>query len=99
MDGATGRLSGMRAIHFPSAIRYHISMPADAVQASQRRTLHFDSIDQIMADVDQLAGAQKQGKLRSLGNWTAGQNLGHLASWIDFGSTAFRSKFRSSPVL
>jgi hypothetical protein len=59
-------------------------MPVDAVQGSQRRNLHFDSIDQIMADVDQLADAQKQGKLRSLGNWTAGQNLGHLASWIDY---------------
>jgi len=59
-------------------------MPADAAAVLQRRTLHFDTIEQILADVDGLEKAQKQGKLRTLGNWSPGQNLGHLASWIDY---------------
>jgi hypothetical protein len=28
--------------------------------------------------------AQQQGKLQCFGNWSPGQNLGHLAAWIDY---------------
>jgi hypothetical protein len=56
----------------------------DTAHVTERRKLHFDQIDEALADVRQLADAQRQGKLRCLGNWTAGQNLNHLASWIDF---------------
>ena len=49
-----------------------------------RRTLAFTSIDQIVADVDQLAEAERQGKLKLLGNWTFGQTLGHMAAWVGY---------------
>jgi hypothetical protein len=51
---------------------------------SQRRVLHFDSLDQITTDANALAAAEKAGKLRKLGNWSLGQCCGHLAAWIDF---------------
>lgn len=41
-----------------------------------RRQLHFDNLDDIRADVDQLA---KWPSIRTLGNWSAGQILWHLA--------------------
>lgn len=56
----------------------------DTGHLTGRRTLRFESIDQILADLDRLTAAQRDGKLKSLGNWTAGQNLGHLAAWIDY---------------
>jgi hypothetical protein len=40
-----------------------------------RRTLHFDTLDDILADVKRL----DRGPVKSLGNWTPGQNLAHLA--------------------
>jgi hypothetical protein len=59
-------------------------MPVATQNPAQRRTLQFESIDQILAELEVLAAAEKEGKLRALGTWTAGQNLGHLASWIDY---------------
>jgi len=56
----------------------------DTRQVARRRTLHFESLNEVMADVEKLAAAQEQGKLRCLGNWSPGQNLGHLASWVDY---------------
>lgn len=53
-----------------------------------RRLLHFESLDQMMADVKRLAVADQAGRLRRLGNWTLGQALGHLAAWAGYGYTA-----------
>jgi hypothetical protein len=63
-------------------------MPAnsaiDTKQISGRRALHFDRIADALAEADRLEAAERAGKLRCLGNWTAGQNLGHLAAWVDY---------------
>ena len=60
-----------------------MSTPVDTAAVS-RRLLNFKSIDEAMADVEGLVAAERQGKLRTTGNWTAGQILGHLATWVDF---------------
>jgi hypothetical protein len=51
---------------------------------STRRTLRFETLDQVLADVQTLADAGANGTLRSCGNWTLGQNLNHLATWVDY---------------
>jgi hypothetical protein len=56
----------------------------DTKTIPSRRTLHFDAISAAIAEADRLAGADRAGKLKQLGNWTFGQNLGHLASWVDY---------------
>jgi hypothetical protein len=62
-------------------------MPAaiDTARVADRRRLHFNSIDDVLADIDRIVAADKAGTLRCTGNWTAGQTLGHLAAWIDYG--------------
>jgi hypothetical protein len=55
--------------------------------ASNRRLLHFESIDQMLEEVDQLVAAERAGRLVQLGNWTLGQALGHLATWSEFSYT------------
>lgn len=49
-----------------------------------RRKLRFNSIDDILADIDRIVAAGKAGKLRCTGNWTAGQAMGHVAAWINY---------------
>jgi hypothetical protein len=49
-----------------------------------RRSLHFHSLDEVVADVKTLEEADRAGTLQCCGNWTFGQNLNHLATWVDF---------------
>jgi hypothetical protein len=53
--------------------------------SSDRRTLRFESPAEVLADVDRIAAAERAGTLGRTGNWTAGQAIGHLAAWINFG--------------
>ena len=61
--------------------------PVDTRKAAGRRILRFESIDELMAEVDRLAGAERAGRLKRLGNWTLGQTLGHLACWAEYSYT------------
>lgn len=53
-------------------------------RTAPRRTLHFDSIADMRADLDRIERAHAAGTLRATGNWSPGQVLGHLATWIGF---------------
>ena len=59
----------------------------DTGKVDGRRILHFDSIDQVLDDIDRLVSAERAGRLKKLGNWTLGQALGHLATWAEFAYT------------
>jgi hypothetical protein len=59
----------------------------DTGKVADRRILRFESIDQMTAEVDRLAEAERAGRLRRLGNWTLGQTLGHLAAWAEYSYT------------
>jgi hypothetical protein len=61
--------------------------PVNSRKVTGRRILQFDSIDEMMADVDRLVEAQRVGRLQQLGNWTLGQILGHLAVWAEYSYT------------
>ena len=52
---------------------------------AERRALHYESIDDVLREVDRIVAAERAGKLRHTGNWTPGQILGHLAAWIEYG--------------
>jgi hypothetical protein len=54
-------------------------MGADIINTTKvtgRRQLHFGSLDDLAADVERLAACRR---LRTLGNWSAGQIFEHLA--------------------
>lgn len=56
----------------------------DTARAEGRRKLHFNSIDEVLADVRILADADREQRLHRLGNWTLAQNVNHLATWVEF---------------
>ena len=49
-----------------------------------RRPLHFETIGEVLAEVNRLADAEREGRLKRLGHWTLGQTLGHLAGWAEY---------------
>ena len=56
----------------------------DTGKVIARRVLRFETIDEMMAEVDRLVAAERAGRLQQVGNWTLGQVLGHLAVWAEF---------------
>ena len=56
----------------------------DTGKVSARRKLTFNSVDQVLDEVDRLIGAERAGRLSHVGNWTLGQTLGHLAAWAEY---------------
>lgn len=57
-----------------------------------RRDLHFHGVDDALADIDAIVAADAAGTLKTLGNWTAGQTLAHVAAWIEYGYEGFPIK-------
>jgi hypothetical protein len=55
----------------------------DTRHVQDRRSLRFESFDEVMADAQALAEAERRGTLRATGNWSLGQALGHLAFWAN----------------
>ncbi len=61
----------------------------ETAKTQDRRPLRFCTIDDVLADVDRIVAADKAGKLRCTGNWTAGQAMGHVAAWSNFAYEGF----------
>jgi hypothetical protein len=51
--------------------------------AATRRRLHFTTLDASLRDAESLAEAAQHGTLQATGNWTLGQALAHLATWVN----------------
>jgi len=56
----------------------------DTKHVAGRRSLRFERIDDALADAEAMATAEREGRLRRVGNWTLGQILGHLATWVAY---------------
>lgn len=48
------------------------------------RAPRYTSPAELYADVQRLVAAEQAGGLTRMGNWTLGQALGHLGSWVNF---------------
>jgi hypothetical protein len=59
----------------------------DTGKVTNRRILRFNSLDEVLAEVERLAESDRAGRLGRLGNWTLGQAVGHLATWAEYAYT------------
>ncbi|NLS98018.1 MAG: DUF1569 domain-containing protein [Planctomycetaceae bacterium] len=57
-----------------------------------RRTLHFATIEELLDEIDRIVEADQAGRIRTLGSWTPGQILGHVAAWIEYGYAGYPMK-------
>jgi Protein of unknown function (DUF1569) len=58
--------------------------PIDTGKVTGRRTLRFNTLADLRADLDAVERSERAGTLRRVGNWTVGQICGHLATWAEF---------------
>ncbi len=61
----------------------------DTAKVTGRRELHFTCLDDIRADVEQVAGA---GEIKTLGNWSAGKIFQHLGLVMNKSIDGFQSQ-------
>jgi hypothetical protein len=54
-----------------------MSTAIDTAKVTERRQLHFNGLDDILADVDHLANSRE---IKAFGNWSPGQIFQHLAT-------------------
>lgn len=50
-----------------------------------RRALRLETLADVIAEAERVRESERAGRLVRKGNWTAGQAVGHLATWIDYG--------------
>lgn len=59
-------------------------MPVDTRTVTGRRTLRFQTLGDLRAEITRLSAAERAGTLRHVGNWSLGQCYHHLASWMTY---------------
>lgn len=69
----------------------------DTAKVADRRTLRFADFAAVRAELDRLEGAQAAGRLRSVGNWTAGQIFAHLAAWMSYPYEGYPARVANPP--
>lgn len=58
-------------------------------KTGKRVALRFESVDDVLRHVELIVAAHREGRLRAIGNWSAGQILAHLAAWIEYGYVGY----------
>ncbi len=61
-------------------------------KSSDIRDLKFDTVAACLAELDRIQAAHEAGNLSAKGNWTVGQNMAHLAAWIEYGYVGYPMK-------
>ncbi len=61
-------------------------------RTTERRRLHFETIDDLLEEIDRVVEADRASRIRMLGAWTPGQILGHVAAWIEYGYEGYPMK-------
>ena len=51
-------------------------------------------MDDTLAEAMRLAAAEREGNLLTVGNWTLGQALGHVATWANFALDGYPASVR-----
>jgi hypothetical protein len=61
-------------------------------KVTNRRSVRFQSLDEVVQDLEMLAAAEQRGELKELGNWPLGTASGHLAAFIEYAFDGYPMK-------
>jgi hypothetical protein len=64
-----------------------------------RRKLRFKSVAELDAELDKIERADREGRLKATGNWTPGQILGHIATWLEFGWCGYPPELKPPAII
>ena len=53
----------------------------------KRRTLRFETLAAVLAEIESLAAAERENRLIASGNWSLSQAINHLAAWVEYAYT------------
>jgi hypothetical protein len=82
-------MASTKPAYSPSA---GVAEPSSALKSTEmintkkvrdRRKLRFESAEDVLRDAELLVEAARRGTLRATGNWSLGQALAHLATWVN----------------
>lgn len=73
-------------------------MPVNTSKVS-RRSVSLRTIEDALAEIDRVVEADTKGTLQRLGNWSAGQNFHHVATWINFAFDGYPADLRPAWIL
>jgi hypothetical protein len=74
-------------------------MSAVDTKTAERRKLRFGTVAELEAELARIEAAQRAGTLRTSGNWTAGQILGHIATWLEFGWNGYPPNVKPPAII
>jgi hypothetical protein len=66
---------------------------------SDRRSVRYGSVNEVLGDLDTLDAAMRAGTLRTSGNWTPAQIYNHLAAFIEYAFDGYPEGFRAPPAV
>lgn len=69
-------------------------MGVDTGKVAGRRTLRFNTPDEVLRDAESLVAAERTGTLKQIGNWPLGTTLGHLSAFIDYAYDGFPAQLK-----
>ena len=76
-------------LYQPISLRIQMNNRIDTRNTADWRKLRFNSIEDCVAEVRRIMAADQKGRLGTSGNWTPGQAMAHVASWIEYAYEGF----------
>jgi hypothetical protein len=70
----------------------------DTRHIANRRPVHLQTIDDLVAEVESITTAAAAGKVRALGNWSPAQVLWHIGRFIELSFDGFPFRYRRGPA-
>lgn len=71
----------------------------DTARVVGRRAIRFRTLDEVLADAERIAAADRAGTLQRLGNWSPGMVLSHVANWASYPFDGYPASLGKPPWL
>jgi hypothetical protein len=71
----------------------------DSARVVGRRAIRFRTLDDVLADAERIAAADRAGTLQRLGNWSPGMVFAHVANWASYPFDGYPESLRKPPWL